>query len=92
MRIISPGPPVFDVVAWLDHRKFPLVAASQNETCEIVSEPESVNSGVPEAEIEPPAAAEKETATLVTTVLEFPEPDVPGSPVWIFAYTVAGGV
>ena len=45
MRMMSPDPPPLDAVATEDHRKLPELAASQNETCEMVSVPVSVNSG-----------------------------------------------
>ena len=84
-RIISPDAPPLETVAWADHRKLPDVAASQNETWLMVSEPERVNSGVLLMAIAPDDAAENVQATRVVCELAADVADAPGSPVCILA-------
>jgi hypothetical protein len=95
MLRVSPVLTVFDALRAADHRKFPAVEASKNETCETTSPfvpAQLVNDGVLDNDRTPVVEALNVAAWRVVTDDTEVVPAVPGLAVCNCTYTAAGAV
>jgi hypothetical protein len=90
---LSPLSTARDTARSSEPRNVPAEVADQNDTCEYVSEVDTlVQLMSAEFVIDPAEAAEHVTASRVVLPAAFAVPAAPGSPVWSFTQNAAGGV